>query len=191
MRSCTSCIHKCSRRHLPNILRTMPCHFLHHCHPGSHLLPSPLRSHKSLLTAGLLHPQSCSPVAPSPQWTLNELIKSSVRPHPPSVQNPNGFHFNRVKAQVLGQSSGPPLSWASLPLWPPLLSPSHQPPWGTWDSSLPHSKTKAPLPQDLCMCSTLLTQTLLSDIQMAHSFTFAKSLLRGHHLGEANPQPSI
>lgn len=111
MRSCTSCIHKCSRRHLPNILRTMPCHFLHHCHPGSHLLPSPLRSHKSLLTAGLLHPQSCSPVAPSPQWTLNELIKSSVRPHPPWVQNPNGFHFNLSKSP-----SSRTVFWASFEL---------------------------------------------------------------------------
>lgn len=73
------------------------CHHIHHCHSGSHLVTSPLCSHTSLLTVDLLHPQSCYPVAHSPQWTLNELTKSSVRPHLSPVQNPDGFHFNQSK----------------------------------------------------------------------------------------------
>lgn len=97
--SCTSSIHKSSQHSLQEIFRIMSLPPYSPLPPGPHLVTSPLCLHTSLLTADLLHPQSASPVALSPEGTLNEHTKYSVKPHPSSVQNQMGSISIRVKDQ--------------------------------------------------------------------------------------------
>lgn len=99
MWSCTSSIHKSSQHSLREIFRIMSLPLYSPLPPGPHLVTSPLCLHTSLLTADLLHPQSGSPVALSPEGTLNEHTKYSVKPHPSSVQNQMGSISIRVKDQ--------------------------------------------------------------------------------------------